>query len=189
MIGRLAAPLAAHHDVDAVIAEDALEEADIGEPRHVVEDERLIGQEACDHQRKRRVLCSRNRNNAVKRPAADNANTIHDYPHGPIRTEPLVILLPARIAAKVRTGRRDFGVLRRHGLICRTVPGAAARLRLAALEIFPQCRRQPLAARGPFLGFAVLDHGFTQLARNHPLWQGSPRFLKASSIRVGRLLP
>ena len=33
----LARTLAADHDVDAVIAEDALKLADVGEPRHVVE--------------------------------------------------------------------------------------------------------------------------------------------------------
>ena len=37
----LAGALAGDHDVDAVIAEDALEQAHVGEPRNVVEDERL----------------------------------------------------------------------------------------------------------------------------------------------------
>jgi hypothetical protein len=49
VIGGLARALAAGHDVDAVIAEDALEQADVGKARNVVEDQGLLGEEACDH--------------------------------------------------------------------------------------------------------------------------------------------
>ena len=79
-VGILARAFAGDHDVDAVIAEDALQLADIGEMRHVVEDERILGQQAGDHQRQRGVLGARNRDDAGKRLAADNANTIHDAP-------------------------------------------------------------------------------------------------------------
>ena len=41
LIGGVARALAVDHDVDAVIAEDALEQRHVGEPRHVVEDERV----------------------------------------------------------------------------------------------------------------------------------------------------
>ena len=51
VVGGFAGALAADHDVDAVIAEDTLQQADVGQPRHVVEDERLVGQQTCDHQR------------------------------------------------------------------------------------------------------------------------------------------
>ncbi len=43
-IGIVAWPLSGDHDVDAVIAENALEQNDIDETRHVVEDERVLGQ-------------------------------------------------------------------------------------------------------------------------------------------------
>ena len=54
--------------------------ADVGEPRHVVEDQRLVGEQARDHQRQRGVLRAGDRNGAVQRPAADDANAIHDAP-------------------------------------------------------------------------------------------------------------
>ena len=50
---------------------------DVGQPRHVVEDQRLLGQQRCDHQRQRGVLCARNRNGAIELAAADDANAIH----------------------------------------------------------------------------------------------------------------
>ena len=81
VIGGLAGALAARHDVDAVIAEDALKQRHVGEPRHVVEDQRLLGQQRRDHQRQRGVLRARDRDGAVERPAADDANAIHNYPH------------------------------------------------------------------------------------------------------------
>ena len=84
VIGSLAGPLAADHDVDAVIAEDALQEHDVGEPRHIVENERLLGEEARDHQRERGVLGSRDRYRAGETPPTDDANTVHCHPSGPI---------------------------------------------------------------------------------------------------------
>ncbi len=90
VIGGLAGALAADHDVDAVIAEDALEQADVGEARHVVEDQGLLGEEARDHQRQRGVLGARDRDGAVERPAADDTNAIHFFsPRGPLRAHPL----------------------------------------------------------------------------------------------------
>ena len=59
VVGGLAGALAGGHDVDAVIAEDALEQHDVGKPRHVVEDQRLLGEEARDHQRQGGVLGAR----------------------------------------------------------------------------------------------------------------------------------
>ena len=80
VVGGLAGALAADHDVDAVVAEDALQQRDIGEARHVVERQRLIGQEAGDHQRQRGVLRPRDRDCPVERPAAEDANSVHDAP-------------------------------------------------------------------------------------------------------------
>jgi hypothetical protein len=88
VIGGFAGALAAGHDVDAVIAEDALEQADVGEARHVVEDQGLLGEEARDHQRQRGVLGAGNRDGAVKRSAADDANAIHFQPSRPVAGPP-----------------------------------------------------------------------------------------------------
>ena len=63
--------------VDAVIAEDALELRHVGEPRHIVEDERVLGEQARDHQGQGGVLGAGNRNGAVKRLTADDADAIH----------------------------------------------------------------------------------------------------------------
>ena len=102
---RLARPLAADHDVDAVIAEDALQQADVGEPRHVVEDERLIGQQARDHQRQRGVLGAGDRDGAVERPAADDANAIHAPLPVPV-TERRQSMEHLAARAKAQTRRR-----------------------------------------------------------------------------------
>ena len=79
MLG-LAAPLARQRDVHAVIVEDALKLNDVGEMRHILEDQRVLGQKARDHQRKRRVLRARNRDAAVERLAAIDPNAIHTNP-------------------------------------------------------------------------------------------------------------
>ena len=79
-IGIFARALARDHDVDAVIAEDALQQLDVGEPRRVVEDERVLGQKARDHQRQRGVLGARYRDRAVEALTTDDPNTIHDAP-------------------------------------------------------------------------------------------------------------
>src|SRR6185312_14884176 len=76
----VARALAADHHVDAVIAEDALELDDVGEPRHVLEDQRLVGEQARDHQGQRGVLGARDRDRPVQALAADNANPIHSRP-------------------------------------------------------------------------------------------------------------
>ncbi len=47
----VAGALACRHDVEAVVAENALQLRDIGQARHVVEDQRLVGQQARDQQR------------------------------------------------------------------------------------------------------------------------------------------
>jgi hypothetical protein len=80
LIGGVAGALAVEHDVDAVIVEDALEQRDIGKARHVVEDERLFGEKARDHQGQGGVLGAGNRNGAMKRPAANDADAIHVTP-------------------------------------------------------------------------------------------------------------
>ena len=56
LILAVAGPLAHRGDVDAVVAENALQLGDVGEPRHVVENQRLFRQQARDHQRQRRIL-------------------------------------------------------------------------------------------------------------------------------------
>ena len=92
----LAGALAVDHAVDAVIAEDALEERDVGEARHVVEGQRLVGQEARDHQRQGGVLGAGNRDGAVQPGAADDANAIHDVPLSPASTAAKCLPEPQR---------------------------------------------------------------------------------------------
>jgi hypothetical protein len=73
----IAGPLSDRGDIDAVIAENTLQLGDVGEPRHVVEDQRLFGQKPRDHQRQRRIFSAGDRNGAVELVAADDANAIH----------------------------------------------------------------------------------------------------------------
>ena len=80
VILRFARTLAAHHDIDAVIAEDALEQIHVGKPRHVVENERLVGEQARDHQRQGGVLGAGDRNRSVEPLAPVDANAIHAPP-------------------------------------------------------------------------------------------------------------
>ena len=56
LVFAVAGLFARRHDVDAVVAENALQLRDVGEPRHVVENERFFGQQPRDHQRQRRIL-------------------------------------------------------------------------------------------------------------------------------------
>ena len=60
-----------------MVAQNPLQLRDIGEPRHVVEDQRLVGQKARNHQWQRGILGPRNRNRAVELIAANDANAIH----------------------------------------------------------------------------------------------------------------
>ena len=72
-----AGALAADHDIDAVIAEDALQQPHIGEPRDIVEDERLIGEQARNHQWQSGVLGAGDRDRSVELLPAADANAIH----------------------------------------------------------------------------------------------------------------
>ena len=55
-LGRLAGPAAGDRVIDAEIAHDPQEGGDVREPRHIAELERLLGQEARDHERQGRIL-------------------------------------------------------------------------------------------------------------------------------------
>src|SRR5262249_11177570 len=48
-----------------------------GQPRHVLENKRLVGEQTRDHQRQRCVLGARNRDRAIELSAAADANAIH----------------------------------------------------------------------------------------------------------------
>ena len=80
LIGAVAGPLAHGGDVDAMVAEDALQLRDVGKPRHVVEDQRFLGQQCGDHQGKRGILRAGNRDGAVELAAADDTNAVHATP-------------------------------------------------------------------------------------------------------------
>ena len=144
----VAGALALHHDVDAVIAEDVLQQLDVGETRHVFQHQRVVGEQARDHQRQRGVLGAGNRNRAVKRLAADDANAVHEIPRAPagLRGRSTRFLVRANSGGIVgfRRSPRCFG--------------AAARLRLAPLEVFPQRRLQALLAPRLFGGFRAVRH-------------------------------
>ena len=78
--GRLfAEPLAVDRIVDAVVAEDAHELADVGEARQVFQRQRLVGQQRGDHQRQRGVLGAGNRDHALELGAAADLNAIHAW--------------------------------------------------------------------------------------------------------------
>ncbi len=80
LIFAIAGPLAHGGDIDAVIAENALQLGDVGEPRHVVEDQGLLGQQRRDHQGQCGILRAGDRNGAIELAAADDANAIHAEP-------------------------------------------------------------------------------------------------------------
>ena len=80
LILAVAGPLACGHDVDAVVAEDALQLRDVGQPRHIVEDQRFLREQGCDHQGKRGIFRARDGNGAVELAAADDTNAVHATP-------------------------------------------------------------------------------------------------------------
>ena len=80
LIFAIAGPLSGRHDIDAVIAENALQLSDVGEPRHVVQDQRFVGQKRRDHQGQCGILGPGNLDGAVEGVAADDANAIHIGP-------------------------------------------------------------------------------------------------------------
>ena len=77
--GALAGPLAGDGHVDAVIAENAGKQIDVGKPRHVIQGQRLAGEKASDHQRQRSVLGATDGYGAGQTLAADNADTVHGF--------------------------------------------------------------------------------------------------------------
>ena len=83
LIGIVTLPLAGDHDVDAVIAENALKLDDVGEPRNILEDQRILGEQAGDHQRERCILCARDRNSSVQTLPANDPDPIHVAPASP----------------------------------------------------------------------------------------------------------
>ena len=75
--GVLADALAVDRIVDAMIAENVSELADVGETREIFQSQRLLGEQRRDHQRQRGVLRARNRNGAVEGRPAANLYAIH----------------------------------------------------------------------------------------------------------------
>ncbi len=62
--------LARDRVVDAMIAENANQLLDVGQMRHVLERQRVVGQKRGDHQRQGRVLGARDRDRPVEGVAA-----------------------------------------------------------------------------------------------------------------------
>ena len=80
LILMVARALARCHDVEAVITQNALQLRDVGEARHIIENQGLVSQQTGNHQRQGRILRAGNRNRAIELVAADNANAIHAKP-------------------------------------------------------------------------------------------------------------
>src|SRR5215471_9000096 len=76
----IAGPLAGDHDVHAVVAENALQLDDVSQPRDIVEDQSVLGQQTRDHQGQCRVLGARNRDCAVQTLSANYAYPVHARP-------------------------------------------------------------------------------------------------------------
>ena len=108
------------------------EQVDVGETRHVVEDQRLVGQQARDHQRQGGVLGAGNRDRAVQRLCRRRCGCDPCPRPCPAASRWIIGLVawtcPATIPAESWGSR---------GRLVRPAP----RLRLAALEVFPQRRR------------------------------------------------
>ena len=100
-----AGTLAAHHDVDAVVAQDALKESHIGKPRHVIENERLVGEKARDHQGQCGVFRARDRDRAVEASSAGDTNTIH-VPPCPVLERYCDLLEPRHPCGKGESARK-----------------------------------------------------------------------------------
>src|SRR5262249_48044307 len=79
----IAGTLARDHHVHAVVAENALQLDDVSQPRDIVEDQSVLGQQTRDHQGKCRVLGARNRNCAVQTLSAYYAYPVHARPVPP----------------------------------------------------------------------------------------------------------
>jgi len=62
---------------DAVLGEEGAHGLDVGEPRHVGENEALVGEQAGGHQRQRGILGAADGDLAGERPAAADADTVH----------------------------------------------------------------------------------------------------------------
>ena len=68
--------------LDAEPAQQLRHEGDVGQPRHIAERQRLAREQACGHQRQRRVLGAADGNFALQPGAASYANAIHDPSRG-----------------------------------------------------------------------------------------------------------
>ena len=80
LIGVVTGPLAGNHHIHAMVAENALQLDDVGEPWNIVEDQGVLGQQTCDHQGECCVLGARNRNCAVQTLSANYAYPVHARP-------------------------------------------------------------------------------------------------------------
>ncbi len=69
--------LAVERGIDAVIAQDADEQAHIGEVGHVLQRDRIRRKHACDHQRQGRVLRAADRDRALEALPPRYANSVH----------------------------------------------------------------------------------------------------------------
>jgi hypothetical protein len=78
VVGALAWPLAGKGQIDTVIAQDAGEQIDVGEPRDVVQRQRLTRKKARNHQGQRGILGAANGYGASQALTPDNADLVHN---------------------------------------------------------------------------------------------------------------
>ena len=174
--GIVALPLAGDHDVDAVIAENALKLDDVGEPRNILDDQRVLSEQARDHQRERCILCARDRNRSVQTLPANDPDPIHVAPASPQNARrsdvgtatTLAQAFQGRLAPSPwNCGESPepenplFERLNRHEAVDRAAGAltgcrrlAAALLRLTPAQISAQLGGQALTAAVGFLVFA-----------------------------------
>jgi hypothetical protein len=197
-------PLAAHHDIDAVIAEDALKLADIGQARDIVENERLIGEQARDHQRQGGVLGAGDRDCPVELLPTGDANAVHAQSPvlanaaDPLRNrramqkgQPVRAVAAAGLAALLMCGNSGgiVGLVVGLGAVVGVGPGRACspfRLGLAALEILPQCRAQASLLACFLRALGTIVHGGQDKRRGSG--KEGPRKGRRSLAGTGRRL-
>ena len=131
----LARPLAGDGHVDAVIAQNAGKEVDVGKTRNVVKRQRLAGEKAGNHQGQRSVLGATDRYGAVQALAADNADAVHGCyslaplsPSRSLKTPVFIGPAPVRLGPTVQSTPAGLALSPLIAIPCGTRLGLGLRL-------------------------------------------------------------
>jgi len=90
VVGAVAA--AVDRDINAMILKDFLELLDVGQARHVLQNERFRCEQRGDHERQGGVFCARNGDFSPELAAADDPDSIHELCPRYRRLAPAVLL-------------------------------------------------------------------------------------------------